>query len=235
MGLHQKKQDTITVTHETAAGNVVAELVQIRDLRPVDWYTGKRVAIATEDMALCDRCGARHAVVWIIDVRGAGAPELSRGTWRVGATCAKHMVFGGEIPELDAASVKAARKAAREAQQTAKRAEVLRHARRVGEALAALPTPEPECTRRGWDKYGAGLKLDQWECGAVNTTCAAGTDAESMGQNMIRRWREGQARAMLETVPQSLVASSYQAADFVQAAVFCAEGSDPAAFIRKWK
>jgi len=215
----------------TAAAPIVAVLLAITDLRPVDWFSGKRLPLTIEEMAECHRCGRKHAIVWTVEVTEQGQPPQ---VFNVGSQCGKRMIAEGLLPDLEPASVKAARKAARTKHTDAKRAEVTKHARRVGELVAALDMPEPECTARRVKKYAGGLDLDAWACGDVHTTTAAGTDADSMRRRLADDWRRARAAELLTDVPDSLINACWSKHAFIAAAASFAAGNNPEHLIEKW-
>lgn len=218
-------------TTPTAAAPIVATLLAITDLRPVDWFSGKRLPLTIEEMAECHRCGRKHAIVWTVEVTEHGkAPH----TFDVGSSCGKKMIAEGLLPDLEPASVKAARKAARKRNTDAKRAEVEKHARRVGELVAALDMPAPTCTARRIKKYAGGLDLDAWACGDVTTTTAAGTDDDGMRRRLADDWRRARAAELLTDVPDSLIAECWSRHAFTAAAASFAAGGNPEHLIEKW-
>jgi hypothetical protein len=74
------------------------KVVGYKDLRPIDWFTGKRVALAKGEGNICDRCGAEHAFVFTLQ-------DLdSHETFKVGSGCAKR-AFGFDA-EKDATARK---------------------------------------------------------------------------------------------------------------------------------
>lgn len=65
------------------------KVVGYRDLRPLDWLSGKRMPLEPGEGHICDRCGAEHAIVYeIMDT------ETSK-VYAVGSGCAKQQ-FGFE-------------------------------------------------------------------------------------------------------------------------------------------
>ena len=65
-------------------------VVNYYDLRPIDWASGKRLPLEPGAGHVCDRCGAEHAVVYVVEDSETG------GTYRVGSSCAKAQ-FGFEV------------------------------------------------------------------------------------------------------------------------------------------
>lgn len=85
---HHLDDITATPSHDQATAfdrayhGVRATLVDVEDLRPIDWDTGKALPLPAEAAATCARCAARHAIVWTVTI-----PE--HGEVRLGSTCAQ--------------------------------------------------------------------------------------------------------------------------------------------------
>jgi hypothetical protein len=63
------------------------------DLRPVNWFTGKREPLPAGEGHVCDRCGAVHALVYtLLDTE-------SKEEFKVGSGCAQR-AFGFD-PDKD--------------------------------------------------------------------------------------------------------------------------------------
>lgn len=82
-------------------------LRSVRDIRPIDFLTGKRVPLNPGDGATCDRCGKEHAIVWEIEETTPGRARL----WSVGSRCGPR-ILDGWSPEGD--ELRKARKADRD-------------------------------------------------------------------------------------------------------------------------
>lgn len=112
-------------------------VVGYRDLRPVDWASGRRVPLEPGEGHLCDRCGAEHAVVYeLLD-------EVTGKHYAVGSTCAKRQ-FGFDV-ERDAAArslVRKAKDAAAAELYDARQTMVAEAAARLSREVSALPLPE---------------------------------------------------------------------------------------------
>jgi hypothetical protein len=78
-------------------------VVGYRDLRPVDWASGKRLPLEAGEGHLCDRCGTEHAVVY--DVQDTESGKI----YQVGSTCAKKQ-FGFDVVEEARELVRASKK-----------------------------------------------------------------------------------------------------------------------------
>jgi len=78
----------------------------VKDLRPIDWYTGKRIALATGEGATCDRCGKEHAIVYKMEHQKTGKQAC------VGSGCGPGMAGGTH--NLDDDSIKQAEKEAKQ-------------------------------------------------------------------------------------------------------------------------
>ena len=68
-------------------------VVDYYDLRPVDWLSGKRMPLEPGEGHTCDRCGAEHAVVYVVE------DTITHKHYSVGSGCAKQS-FGFD-PALD--------------------------------------------------------------------------------------------------------------------------------------
>lgn len=82
-------------------------LLRIHDVRPIDWDTGKRVAVDVSELPECVRCGRRHAVVWTL------LEQPSGDTLTVGCGCGPKLLEEGLLPGVDFPAVKQAEKAMR--------------------------------------------------------------------------------------------------------------------------
>jgi hypothetical protein len=69
-------------------------VIDYYDLRPVDWLSGKRMPLEPGTGHVCDRCGAEHAVVYVVEDVESGK------TYRVGSGCAKQS-FGFDPEKND--------------------------------------------------------------------------------------------------------------------------------------
>ncbi len=64
-------------------------VVGYRDLRPLDWLSGKRMPLEPGEGHICDRCSAEHAIVYEVEDSETGK------VYAVGSGCAKQQ-FGFE-------------------------------------------------------------------------------------------------------------------------------------------
>ena len=111
-------------------------IVGCRDLRPVDWLSGKRMPLDPGEGHTCDRCGAEHAVIYSVEDGETGR------RYKVGSSCAKKQ-FGFDVDREARTLVKEARARA-EAELDAVRQEVIGKA--VSEIVAdvrGLVAPAP--------------------------------------------------------------------------------------------
>lgn len=68
------------------------QLLSVKDLRPIDFVSGKRLAITDEECHVCDRCGKRHVKVYEVLADGH--------IYNVGSGCCKRL-FGWEPAKQD--------------------------------------------------------------------------------------------------------------------------------------
>lgn len=58
-------------------------VIDYYDLRPLDWVSGKRMPLEPGEGHVCDRCGAEHAIVYVVK------DLTTHKTYRVGSGCAQ--------------------------------------------------------------------------------------------------------------------------------------------------
>jgi len=113
-------------------------VIDYYDMRPVDWVSGKRLALSPGEGHICDRCEAEHAVVYVVQDTDTGKE------YRVGSSCAKAQ-FGFEADKSEEAK-KLVRtykqKAAAELDETRQKM-VAVAAEVVSAEVSQLPVPEP--------------------------------------------------------------------------------------------
>lgn len=109
-----------------------------RDLRPIDWMSGKRMPLAPGEGHICDRCGAEHAVVY--EVRD----EETGKEYAVGSSCAKKQ-FGFEFTQDKEAKklVKTAKAEEADRVDAARQVAVRQAAAEVAQAVSRMQPPAP--------------------------------------------------------------------------------------------
>lgn len=100
------------------------------DLRPIDWASGKRLPLEPGEGHVCDRCGAEHAVVFVVQDQETGEQ------YRVGSGCAKKN-FGFD-PEKDEAGKGLVKRVKDEARATVNAAKVMASAEKAAEIVAIV-------------------------------------------------------------------------------------------------
>lgn len=126
------------------------ELLNVRDVRPVDWESGKRLPVPAEDLPECLRCGRRHAVVWTLR-------ELPSGrTLTVGSGCGPRLLAEGLLPGVDLPAVAAAKRAAAAELRAVRRAGAEARALELAKLARAadLAAGSPPAPAWGADRYG---------------------------------------------------------------------------------
>lgn len=161
-------------------------VVGYRDLRPLDWVSGKRLPLEAGEGHICDRCGAEHAVVFeVLD-------DETGKHYAVGSSCATKQ-FGFEPSQAKEAKalIRSSKDAAAEELETTRHAMVVDAAERAASYVHTLPAPEPEADR---DRYPGAVA---WSVGDSKALAAHGrTDEEA--QKMARRgWYENRARDLM--------------------------------------
>ncbi len=124
------------------------KIAKIRDLRPIDWDSGKRIPLDPADCATCDRCGRKHQVVYEMH-SSDGNHAL------VGSGCGPKMAGGAEY--IDQKSLREAKKAEDERVRNKAQEKTDNWENEIFEAhLANLPEPEITVSKEPsispWDK-----------------------------------------------------------------------------------
>lgn len=113
--------------------NETWELEGIYDVRPIDWFSGKRTSIPDDELPECSRCGKKHNKVYQVTSNKGRSMTVGSGCW-------KRVVFENsiEIPEKE---IKRARKVAREREKAAAIVEITKVVRELSNKLNSLPSP----------------------------------------------------------------------------------------------
>jgi hypothetical protein len=139
------------------------KVVGYKDMRPIDWFTGKRVPLAKGEGNICDRCGAEHAIVFTL------ADIDTKETFRVGSGCAKR-AFGFD-PEKDATARKMISEEKRRLEKELaehREAIVTAEATRIAVIIEKIPLPDVErasAEPRGTDVNGKPRYDIWWKMG----------------------------------------------------------------------
>lgn len=183
-----------------AAKNLVtATLLAITDLRPIDWYSGKRLPITVEECSECERCGRLHAVIWTVEVALPGEPTR---VFNVGSTCGKKMVAEGLLPEFDKIELREARKAKRTREQAEVDAKLAEIANEVADKAAELiaqgePEPERRPDKKRWSDDDA---IMVWGMGDASVWCISGKFDDERWRCLRRAWVDRRIAEAIETV-----------------------------------
>lgn len=146
-------------------------LVAVRDVRPVDLDTGKRIDLPADMLPECCRCGRRHAKVYEV-TDGARVRTVGSGCVRA--------AFDGWEPTAE--ELRTARKVERKALEDARRASIAARAAELLPAavavLASVPAPAVLSTRTT-DPFGnAVAPIVQWGNDFARVWCRDGLTAE---------------------------------------------------------
>jgi len=123
-------------------------VVDYYDLRPLDWMSGKRMPLEPGEGHICDRCGAEHAVVYVVK------DLTTNKTYSVGSGCAKAS-FGFD-PSSDKHAKKIVTSKKREAEtllNDRKLKEVGDLAQAIANEVKRLPVPTIEHVNDTPSKY----------------------------------------------------------------------------------
>jgi hypothetical protein len=115
---------TITATN--------VKLISITDLRPIDFQSGKRLAIPAAECNVCDRCEKLHVKVYEIEADGL--------FYSIGSGCCKRM-FGWEPAKMDVQEKE------RRAEETAVKVALQKAAQGFIDQINAIPVPTPTFKR----------------------------------------------------------------------------------------
>lgn len=188
-------------TNETETG-ATFQLLNVRDVRPVDWSTGKRLPVDADLLPECVRCGRRHAVVWTLR-------ELPSGrTLTVGSGCGPKLLAEGLLPGVDLPAVAAAKKLAaaevraiRRAGAEARALELAALARAAGAAAGDPPAPVWTAEDRGWETETCAVGGSVRCVNAADLRKAAGEWGRVLRADVERSaaagWRDGIRMAAL--------------------------------------
>lgn len=154
-------------------------VVGYRDLRPLDWVSGKRMPLAPGEGHICDRCGAEHAVVY--EVRD----EETGKEYAVGSSCAKQQ-FGFEFTKDKEAKqlVKAAKAEEADRVDAARQVAVLQAVAEVVQAVSRMQPPAPVANAVRFPGKVEWRIGDSW---ALETLGRTGDEAKAIA---LRDWYE---------------------------------------------
>lgn len=160
-------------------------VVGYRDLRPVDWASGKRMPLPAGEGHVCDRCGAEHAVVYAV------LDDETGKTYQVGSSCARRQ-FGFDVDRASRSLVKEARARTESELDAARQLAAAEVADAAVARLSGAAVPELVADR---DRYPGTVA---WRCGDALALAAHGrTDAEAR-EMAVREWV---CRRVSELVP----------------------------------
>lgn len=152
-------------------------VVGYRDLRPIDWLSGKRMPLEPGAGHVCDRCGAEHAVVYEVDDTDTGKH------YSVGSSCAKRQ-FGFDASKEARALVKKAREQDEVLIDARRQEEVERFVAVAAEELDRLVVPEAVADR---DKYPGAVA---WRVGDSMALATHGRTDEEAVKYATKGWYE---------------------------------------------
>jgi hypothetical protein len=142
-------------------------VIKYYDLRPVDWASGKRLPLEAGAGHVCDRCGAEHSVVYVVEDTVAGK------TYSVGSTCARAQ-FGFDTDVEARDLIKISRQQAASELDQLRQSMVEASVPEIDLALSKVPTPDFISDR---ERYPG---ITCWRCGDSMALAAHGrTDQEA--------------------------------------------------------
>ena len=186
-------------------------VIDYYDLRPLDWLSGKRMPLEPGEGHVCDRCGAEHALVYVVEDTDTGK------TYRVGSGCAKQS-FGFDPEKNDEAKrlVKAVKQQAAKAINDARLTAVDDLAKQILEAVERAPKPNVVFKGDLPFKYAhfPGQKIRTFTMGDVEATELAPSSVESWHDNqtidlLLHRWITARIEEKIPAEWQSVEISPY--------------------------
>jgi hypothetical protein len=139
-------------------------VVDYYDLRPLDWVSGKRMPLEPGESHVCDRCGAEHAVVYVVE------DLTTHKTYAVGSGCAKASFGFDPASDKQATRIVASKKQEAAALVNDRRLkEVENLTRDISSQVRSLPRPPVVHAGDAVSKYAhyAGQLVRKFKMGDV--------------------------------------------------------------------
>lgn len=184
-------------------------VIDYYDLRPLDWMSSKRMPLEPGEGHVCDRCGAEHAVVYVVEDTETGK------TYRVGSCCAKQS-FGFDPEKSDEAKklIKTAKQQAAKDINDARLAAVDELAKQILETVERASKPNVVFKGDESFKYAhfPGQKIRTFTMGDVEATELEMRDLGGWHDNqtielLIHRWITARIEEMIPAEWQSVEVS----------------------------
>jgi len=152
-------------------------VVGYRDLRPLDWLSGKRMPLPPGEGHICDRCGAEHAIVYEVE------DDTTGKVYAVGSGCAKQQ-FGFEPDKTEEAKrfIKAVKKQIAADLHAKRYAAITEQARQIVDQVVGLVVPT--ITRETSTNKYTGRDEIWWAC-QDNRHLQLGYEAEEAARGMV--------------------------------------------------
>ena len=160
-------------------------VVGYRDLRPLDWVSGKRMPLEAGEGHICDRCGAEHAVVYeVLD-------EETGKHYAVGSSCATKQFGFAPTQDKEAKKlVRAAKDAEAEELEAVRQDAVAHAAAEAADVVSRLLPPSPMADAESYPGAVA------WRVGD-SMYLARGRDDEETRQLALKGWYQNRVRELL--------------------------------------
>ena len=140
------------------------KVVAYKDLRPIDWVSGEKMALPKGEGNICDRCSAEHVHVYTVQDQDSGEQ------FDVGSGCAKR-AFGFD-PSLDIEGKKMMKRVEREAAERAeaqRTAFIEREVARIAPIVGRLVMPEARLLETKLEGGGRDYQSEKWGIGDATT------------------------------------------------------------------
>jgi hypothetical protein len=161
-------------------------VIKYYDLRPVDWASGKRLPLEAGAGHACDRCGAEHAVVYVVEDEATGK------TYSVGSTCARSQ-FGFDANAEARELIRDSKKRAAAELDQLRQSMVEDFVPKITLEISRIPIPDFVVDLEGYP--GATC----WRCGDSMALAAHGrTDQEAQAVSF-QGWVQNRIREAIPT------------------------------------
>jgi hypothetical protein len=161
-------------------------VVDYYDLRPLDWMSGKRRPLEPGEGHVCDRCGAEHALVYVVE------DTTTHKQYNVGSGCAKQSFGFDPSQDKEARAIVKGKQRVADEQVNDRRLDAATElANKIAEEVGRLRRPEVVLEREVPSKYPsfAGQKIRVYKVGAD-------VEVEDWEQSGEAKWNTRQAEEL---------------------------------------
>jgi hypothetical protein len=177
------------------------KVVGYRDLRPVNWFTGKREPLEAGAGHICDRCGAEHAIVYEVE------DDTTGKVYAVGSGCAKQQ-FGFDPDKSEEAKrfIKSVRQQIAFDIHTKRHEVIAKLAQEIAAGVSSLKVP-PISSEKVVNKYTGKEEL-MWRCGDNDFRQLLDVDNNSARGMVVSGWLRNRVNEQVPTEWRGVVIGS---------------------------